>query len=123
MAGLTTGLKVSLKSMPGRWVKTTKDPVSLVPVQTAVGPELVAEDPLACHDIGALWSEDQVPCTVGLQRGELLLHGGPPVGVGKCGTIRARHRREGSHTEIEAVDGLTKTGLAAGHHRVLVDDG
>ncbi|BAH93853.1 Os07g0259480 [Oryza sativa Japonica Group] len=61
-----------------------------------------------------MWTGHQIPGVVGLKCGEFLFHGGPPVGVGKCGTIRARHRREGSHTEIEAVDGLTKTGLAAG---------
>lgn len=71
--------------------EAAKDPASLVPIQTAVGLELVVEDPLASDDIGTVWAGDQVPCTVGLQRGELFLLGGPPIGVGQCDTICARN--------------------------------
>lgn len=61
--------------------EAAQDPACLVPLQGAVGEELVLEDPLARDNI-CLWRPpDEVPRVV-LQKGAVFfLHSSPPIGV------------------------------------------
>jgi hypothetical protein len=61
--------------------EAAKNPVSLVPVQGAVGVELVLENPLAGDDVGANWARDKIPCVVGDKGSKLFFHGVAPVWI------------------------------------------
>lgn len=45
--------------------KAAKHPAGLVPVEGAVGLELVLEEPLAGDDVGATWTRNKIPGAVG----------------------------------------------------------
>jgi hypothetical protein len=62
-----------------------KNPVSFVPVQAAVGIELVHENPLASDDIEANGRRDKIPSVVGDQGSKLFFHGMTTVQIGKGG--------------------------------------
>jgi hypothetical protein len=44
--------------------ETPEDLMSLVPLKSAISPELVLEDPLACHDVGTRRAWYQIPTSV-----------------------------------------------------------
>jgi hypothetical protein len=57
----------------------TKDPVSLVPFQRAVGVELVLENPFVSDDVAANGARDKIPGVVGNQGNKLFFHGMAPI--------------------------------------------
>jgi hypothetical protein len=59
--------------------EVAKNLVSLVPVQGAVGIELVIENPLAGDDIGTNRTRDKILGVVGDQGSKLFFHGTTPV--------------------------------------------
>jgi len=82
VAGLTTGLKVSSKSMPGRWVKPRRTHRALYRSREPSERNLC----LNIHfpdNVGMSGSRHKIPCMVLQQSGEFFLHSGPPIRIGK----------------------------------------
>jgi hypothetical protein len=56
--------------------EVTKDPTSLVPIQSDIGLELVLEDPFAGDVVGANGAHDKIPGVVGNQGSKFFFCGG-----------------------------------------------
>lgn len=71
-------------------MKSSNDPPSLIPVQSAIGLQFVAKNPLATDDVGGGWLWNESPRSVALQGVELLLHRGEPVRIADGDAHRRR---------------------------------
>jgi hypothetical protein len=72
--------------------EATKDSVSLVPFQRAVGVELVLENQFVGDDVGANGARHKIPSVVGDQGSKLFFHGAAPVWIDEGGADGGGHR-------------------------------
>jgi hypothetical protein len=73
--------------------EAVKNPASLVPFQGAIGIELVLENPLVSHDVGANGVRDKIPGVVGDQGSKFFFHGIVPIRIDGGGADRGGHWR------------------------------
>jgi hypothetical protein len=73
--------------------EAVKNPVSLVPVQRAVGIELVLKNPLIGDDVGANGTRDKILGIVGDQSSKLFFHGTTPVQIDEGSTDGGGYQR------------------------------
>jgi hypothetical protein len=69
---------------PGELSETPKDPTGLVAIKGPVNTELEHENPLACDNVGALRSRNQLLGPIADQGIVLFLHNCTPMGIDKC---------------------------------------
>jgi hypothetical protein len=74
--------------------EAVKDLTSLVPLQGAVGVELVLKDPFIGDDVGANRTRDKIPSVVGDQSIIFFFHGTMSEQVGEGGTNGDGHQIE-----------------------------
>jgi hypothetical protein len=74
--------------------EAAKDPTNLVPLQGAIGVELVVEDPFTSDDIRANRTRDKIPNVVCDQSIILFFHGTASGRVGEGSVDRGGHQRE-----------------------------
>jgi hypothetical protein len=86
----TEGLIVVDAGLMGEAVK---NPTSLVPFQSAIGVELVLENPFADDDVGANRTRDKLPSIVGDQSIIFFFHGTAPGRVSEGGADGGGHWR------------------------------
>lgn len=67
-------------------------PMCHVTRKSVVGVELMLEDPLACHNIGAKGPRDGVPCVVVDKSLEFIGHDYTRVGIGQATAVVSRDR-------------------------------
>jgi hypothetical protein len=72
--------------------EASKNPASLVPLQRAVGVELVPENPFGSDNIGANGARDRIPGVVGDQGSKLFFHGTVPVWINEGGADGEEYR-------------------------------
>ena len=63
-------------------------------LQRTIRVELVLEQPLPSHNIGLLWTRNEVPSVVLEKGSELLFQSNPPIGVGEAAAEGLRHWRQ-----------------------------
>lgn len=73
--------------------ETSDNPASLVASEGPIGMELVPEDPLARHDVGAGGARNELPGVVVDESLVLIHHRGTPVGIGQRAAVVRRNRR------------------------------
>ena len=79
------------KINPRSLSEPAKHPSCSVELQRTVGMKLVLKDPLASNNIGSSRTWYKIPCVIGQQRVELLLHGPAPIGISESAPVSARH--------------------------------
>jgi hypothetical protein len=72
--------------------KPPKDPLSLVPIEGAVGVALVDEHPFASDNVAASGTVNQVPGVIGKQGHMLVLHSTTLVRIYKSTTSEQWHK-------------------------------
>ncbi|XP_044356780.1 uncharacterized protein [Triticum aestivum] len=102
-------------------MKAADDPPRLVAFQRAVSAEFVLEDPFAYDQVGARRTWNQLPSTVGDERGVLFAHGREPVQIADGDAHRAWHGRErsgrqSSRSVVVLGVRLEDVGLSPGQH-------
>jgi hypothetical protein len=75
----------------GALSEASKNPASLVAVESPIREELVCEDPLAGDDVGATGPGNKFTCPIAHQGPILLLHSRAPVRIGKGGADRGQN--------------------------------
>jgi len=73
--------------------EASDNPASLVASEGPIGMELVPEDPLPRHDVGAGGARNELPGVVVDEGLVLIHHRGTPVGVGQRAAVVRRNRR------------------------------
>jgi hypothetical protein len=104
--------------------EVAKNLVSLVPVQGAVGIELVIENPLAGDDVGTNRTRDKILGVVGDQGSKLFFHGMTPVRISEGSTDRGGFRQQGwrrGSRQGESVGQKPETPLRMLDHWMRID--
>lgn len=104
----------------GSLCETSDNPSRLVPVEGPIFFVLVAKDPLAADDIGAVWLGNEVPCLITNEGIKFGLHRSTPVGVAQSSMNCLGNRREWRCGRDVGVAGvrLVRANPGARRHRV-----
>jgi hypothetical protein len=73
--------------------EATNHPARLVAGKRAIDVELMAEDPLARHNVGVWWTWDEALGVIGAEGLVLINHRSAPIGVGEGVVIVCRYGR------------------------------